>query len=248
MSSGLRWLRWSGLALSSGLLAAAPRPIVVELFTSQGCNSCPPADALLGELTRQDDVLALAFHVQYWDGLGWSDRFGLPQAALRQQQYVRALSLGSGFTPQVVIDGRESQVGSNRVSINAGLRRQRAATRPGVNIGLRIEAGAIQVDVGTAADAALPATSVAEVVLVSYRARAETDIPRGENSGHKLAEFQIVRAIRLLGTWRGQALHYEIRPETVPPDATHLAVLLQQRDQGGFFGANSLVLHPARAD
>jgi hypothetical protein len=86
--------------------SAEGRPAVVELFTSEGCSSCPAAELYTAELAQRSDVLVLAFHVDYWDSLGWSDRFGLAQAALRQRGYAQALRLSSVFTPQVVIDGR----------------------------------------------------------------------------------------------------------------------------------------------
>ncbi len=90
---------------------------MVELFTSQGCSSCPPADTYLGELTQRRDVLALAFHVDYWDDLGWRDRFGLPDAVERQRAYAKALRLSTVYTPQVVIDGQDDFVGSDVKSI-----------------------------------------------------------------------------------------------------------------------------------
>ena len=96
-------------------------PVVVELFTSQGCSSCPPAEALLGELVSRPDVVALSFHVDYWDSLGWRDGFSIPEAARRQSRYVAALGLSSAFTPQVVIDGHRSFVGSDRRGILAAL-------------------------------------------------------------------------------------------------------------------------------
>ena len=100
----------------------SPRgPAVVELYTSQGCSSCPPADALLGELSQMPNVLALAFHVDYWDSIGWRDHFALPTAVRRQQQYVETLGLSSAFTPQVVVDGRSSFVGSDKRRILAAI-------------------------------------------------------------------------------------------------------------------------------
>ena len=107
-------LTGTALAGTAGVAGAAPalRPAVVELFTSQGCSSCPPADTLLGELASRNDVLALAFHVDYWDELGWRDRFELPQAAQRQSQYARRLGRSSVYTPQLVIDGREDLPGA----------------------------------------------------------------------------------------------------------------------------------------
>ena len=100
----------------------SPRgPAVVELYTSQGCSSCPPADALLGELSQMPNVLALAFHVDYWDSIGWRDHFALPTAVQRQYRYVEILGLSSAFTPQAVVDGRSSFVGSDRRRILAAI-------------------------------------------------------------------------------------------------------------------------------
>src|SRR5271170_1584198 len=103
------------MLISSGV-RAEPRPAVVELFTSEGCSSCPPAETYVGELAQRPGVLALSFHVDYWDDLGWRDRFGIPEATPRQRAYARAMSLSSVYTPQVVIDGHEDFVGSDRRS------------------------------------------------------------------------------------------------------------------------------------
>src|SRR6267378_2009368 len=104
---------------------AQPRPVVVELFTSEGCSSCPPAEAYVGELSQRSDVLALSFHVDYWDDLGWRDRFALGQAVERQRIYARVLNRSSVYTPQLVIDGRDDYVGSDRTAIGRSLSRNR---------------------------------------------------------------------------------------------------------------------------
>src|SRR5579862_9988408 len=100
---------------------AQSRPAVVELFTSEGCSSCPPAEAYVGELARQKDVLALAFHVDYWDDLGWKDPFSLKMSTERQYTYSRVLGHSSVYTPQVVIDGKDEFVGTDRRRIGAAL-------------------------------------------------------------------------------------------------------------------------------
>src|ERR1700740_3591459 len=102
------------LALGVASAGAGERPILVELFTSEGCSSCPPADALLAELAGRPDVLALSFHVDYWDRLGWKDPFSSPAATLRQQRYAELLGLAAVYTPQIVIDGKWQTVGSDR--------------------------------------------------------------------------------------------------------------------------------------
>src|SRR5690348_4653604 len=96
---------------------AAPRPIVVELFTSQGCSSCPPADALLNELAQRPDVVALGFHVDYWDYLGWKDPLSAPGSTQRQRDYARLLNQPTIYTPEMVIDGHLQLVGSDRTAV-----------------------------------------------------------------------------------------------------------------------------------
>ena len=113
-------------AFSSGMAQAAERPVVVELFTSQGCSSCPPANAFLNELSKQpSDVLALAFHVTYWDYLGWKDPFSLQLATDRQAQYGRRFGDGS-YTPEIVVDGAAGLVGSERDEVNSAIEIGRA--------------------------------------------------------------------------------------------------------------------------
>src|SRR5450755_3061304 len=125
----------------TGAVDAQSRPVAVELFTSEGCSSCPPAEAYLGELAQRPEVLALAYHVDYWDDLGWHDRFGLPQAVQRQRAYARALGLSSVYTPQAVVDGQGNFTGSDRRSIAKALEKPRS----GVPISLSTSGGEVVV-------------------------------------------------------------------------------------------------------
>ncbi len=223
-----------GLLSATALAApAAPRPVVVELYTSQGCSSCPPAEALLGELTRDPNVLALAFHVDYWDGLGWPDRFASAAATARQQGYARALHLASPYTPQVVIDGQTDRVGSDR----SGIRRALASGRSGVPVGLTQRGDTLAIDLPDAG-----AGASADVTLYAYLEQARSAIGRGENAGRTLQEFHIVRSSSLLGHWQGEAQRFTVPAARLPPDATGVAVLVQQPGPGPVLGAASLVL------
>jgi len=111
------------LLLSATASAAETRPVVVELFTSQGCSSCPPADRLLGELAKRGDVVALGFHITYWDGPAWRDPFSRPASTQRQQTYDNRLTGGQVYTPQMVVDGTIDVIGSDRLSVPAPRRR-----------------------------------------------------------------------------------------------------------------------------
>jgi len=204
------------------------RPVVVELYTSQGCSSCPPADALLGELAGASNVIALAFHVDYWDSIGWRDRFSMPEATQRQRGYVERLNLSTAFTPQAVIDGRESFVGSDRRRIMAAL----AAAPEAIPVTLDIARGELNVLIAEASD-----RGAFDVNLVAYLPQASTAIGRGENSGRTLAEFNIVRQFRRLGTWTGHQSAFQVPLASFPPDATRVAVLIQRQGQGSIEGA-----------
>jgi hypothetical protein len=224
------------LWLAAGAANAAPqlRPAVVELFTSEGCSSCPPAESYIGELAQRGDVLALAYHVDYWDDLAWRDRFALSQATRRQSLYAQALRRSSVYTPQIVVDGRSDYVGSDRSAVGRALSGQRT----GAPLAVSVRNSEAVVELGSQAGA-VPA----EVVLVAYLRKAVSAIGRGENAGRTLQEFAIVRALRPLGRWSGQAQTFRAPLASLPPDATDVAVLVQGVGQGPIVGAASAALH-----
>jgi hypothetical protein len=204
-------------------LARTPaRPIVVELFTSEGCSSCPPAEALLRRLAVSDaTLLPLAFHVTYWDRLGWRDPFSLPAATARQRAYARHTDSRTVYTPQMIIDGRYEAVGSDERAVGRALRAAAAGMPPPPP--LRIAAGDGQVVVELGAAAGLPPGTV---LLLGYDREHRSSIGRGENTGLTLLEANIVRALVPLGTWRGEAL----RLQRACPAGERLAVLVQAGD------------------
>jgi hypothetical protein len=217
------------LLLCLALLFAAPagaQPLtVIELFTSQGCNSCPPADALLGELAARPDVLALSLHVDYWNRLGWPDPFSAAWITARQRAYARTFGAGSIYTPQAVANGRAHAVGSDRRAVEDMIRRQ------------RIGAITAQVSPGRAvlAVTAAPATA-ASLVAVDYSARETTAIQRGENAGRSLTYHHVVRRIVPVADWPAAALTLEA---DLPPLAPGLqrALLLQAGSEGAILAA-----------
>jgi hypothetical protein len=219
------------LLLAASLATAQSRPTVVELYTSEGCSSCPPAEAQVGRLAKQDDILALAFHVDYWDDLGWRDRFGLPESVVRQRQYAHTLHLPSIYTPQLVIDGQRDLVGGGAGIGNAGGR------KPGVPLDVSVHDGNLLVTL-----AARQPQAPCDVLLLSYLPEATSKVTRGENAGRELHDFNIVRSVRNLGGWQGEARTFSVPVSSVATDATAVAVLVQQRDQGPIIGAATRTL------
>lgn len=207
---------------------AGPRPVVVELFTSQGCSSCPPAEAYVGKLSARSDVLALAFHVDYWDDLGWRDRFALSQSTARQHIYARKLGRSSVYTPQLIVDGRDDHVGSDGGAIAKAL----SLNRDGAPVRVSLHDTELLVELG-----ASPNATPGEVVLIAYLRHAVSAIGRGENAGRTLEEFNIVRAFHSLGAWKGQVQSFRVPVSSLPPDATDVAVLVQTPGQGPIIGA-----------
>jgi hypothetical protein len=231
----LRILLWlCGLAGGSCLAAPpVPRPAVLELFTSEGCSSCPPAEALLGELAGQPGVLALAFHVDYWNSLGWTDRFALPEATARQARYVTALGLASAYTPQLVLDGRTDLLGTDR----AGVVRELRTTRAGVAILITRQDAQLQITLP-----AQPDVPDATVSLFAFAAEAVSPVTRGENAGRTLHEFNIVRTSLALGRWHGESRRFSVPERLLSGDATAVAVLVQRAPQGPILAAASYLV------
>lgn len=230
----------SALLVLSGFSAsaettAAPTPVVLELFTSQGCNSCPPADALLGELRNQPGVIALAFHVDYWDGLGWRDPYGMPESARRQRGYAQAMHSNNVFTPQLIVNGRKSVIGSYRSAVNAEINAARQADM--VPIKAAITNGQLNVMLAPRSD-----HSRFNVNVVAYLPEATTSVAHGENAGRALKEFNVVRALRTLGVWEGTQNKFTLPISALPADVSQLAILIQDVDQGQIVGATLLPL------
>ncbi|MBB4200499.1 hypothetical protein CCR94_02610 [Rhodoblastus sphagnicola] len=209
-----------GLAATSGVVAAAGRPIIVELFTSQGCSSCPPANANLIEISRRPDVLALSFAVTYWDRLGWKDIFGKPEFTARQYDYEPALGESGPFTPQIVVEGRNSAVGANLQEVEALIAAQQAEAGPLVHLGKeRANIGAGKAPEGGA-----------DVWLVRYEPEViNVPVKRGENSDRTLPHGHVVRSLTRIGGWSGMPADFTF---AAPAGGLRTAILLQ-RPKGG---------------
>jgi hypothetical protein len=213
------------LSLLAGPARAVDRPVVVELFTSQGCSSCPPAEQVLLELDdKEPNLLALAFHVDYWDRLGWTDPYSSREATDRQRSYQRLIGSEQIYTPQMVVDGRTDALGSDREAVAAALHGARTAGQASVPISVTRSGDALDVRVGAG-------SGRGRAVLVGYDPRRETPVRRGENAGRTIMQANVVRSFTVLGEWTGRDTAFR----ATVPEGQRLTVLLQA-PSGEFLG------------
>jgi hypothetical protein len=210
------------LLAASASVAAPPAaaPVVVELYQSQGCSSCPPADAVLNALAARSDVIALNFAVTYWDQLGWKDTFAKPAYTARQWDYARSGGRGNVSTPQMIVGGRTAIVGSRPAEVDAVIARARAGQS---GPAILVNGTTIGIPAGKTSE---PAT----LWLVRYDPRTiPVAIRAGENGGRTIPHRNIVRDLVPLGTWNGAAKRFTL-PPAVPGMGT---ALLLQAGRGG---------------
>jgi hypothetical protein len=221
--------------------------VVVELYTSQGCSSCPAADAFLGELLEmRDDILGLEFHVDYWDNLGWKDRFSSPESTARQRAYAKTLGLSYVYTPQMVIQGSANEVGSDKMAVLAAV--ESAHQRQAIHLDIAVTAnddGGVDISIPAAAgaDAGAPAT----VWLINFDRHFVTEITAGENNGRKMNNNHVVRGHKAVGTWTGAALNISVGADQLAGAVSSdgCAILVQSGKHGPIIGAAMLWLDEA---
>ncbi|MDF2231328.1 DUF1223 domain-containing protein [Albimonas sp. CAU 1670] len=224
-----------GMAPAQDADAAAPLT-VVELFTSQGCSSCPPADELLAELAARPDVLALSLHVDYWDYLGWKDAFAMPAFTKRQVAYGEAAGARSVYTPQMIVQGDARMVGSHRDKVLAAVAAAAGRPRP-AEIRIRELGEGLEVRVRP-----LVADAPAGVLwFVTFHNPEPIMIPKGENAGREVAYRNVARSWMKLGRWdgSGEAVYAAPAPSGDAPGAG-VAVILQQGYVGPVLAAARL--------
>lgn len=219
----------AGEPLNKAGLPDAPRPVVVELYTSQGCNSCPPADKLAGELAKLPGILPLSFHVDYWDYIGWRDPFALPGNAKRQKEYARALKSRFVYTPQMVVDGHLDAAGHRQRAVYGAIDRA-SKDLPAVDVTIEAETGLVRIPAGEAPSGG------ASIWLAIFDDKHTTEIKRGENAGKTLNYFNVVRGFYAIGHWQGEALEIPL-DLTRARDNDGCAVLLQSGTNGRILGA-----------
>lgn len=221
------------LAAWPGIGFAQTQPVVVELYTSQGCAACPPADALIEHLADRDDVIALALHVDYWDYIGWADIFADPKFSARQKAYARKAGRASVYTPQMIIEGLDEVKGSSTMQAMGAIQDHlRSRTFPAqIDIALAPTTGGALI---LQAQARSPLARKADVQLVRYMDSATVDILGGENDGRRITYRNIVTAWDVIGEWDGQTPFVrQIRLDGTDP----VVVIIQEQGLGQILGA-----------
>jgi hypothetical protein len=214
--------------------AAQRRQIVIELFTSQGCSSCPPADALLGKLAERKDVLAMSLPITYWDMLGWKDTLATEANTRRQKAYAATMGRGGIYTPQMIVDGVTDVIGSRESQVENAIAARTADMR-NVPITLTITPDTLHIAISVGAERS---GGEATVWLFHILGHANVHITAGENEGRDLSYHNIVRDVRAIGIWKGQPLSLELpRADSLTAPSDVVAVVLQEGGYGRIIGA-----------
>lgn len=243
VNAGLGALALSGFVPAAHAQADLKTPVVIELFTSQGCSSCPPADRLLEKLARKPNVIALTLPVDYWDYIGWKDTLASPAFTARQKAYARTRGDGHVYTPQVIIDGLQHGVGSNYAAVKT-LARTLLGRRGALQVKMKtsIQNGKVICELGPAADTS-PKT--ADLWLIRIVKSRSVKIGRGENTGRTVNYVNVVRSMVRVGAWQGKSKTIEIAANIVKKgDAEGWILLLQN----GGSNRPGVILAASKAD
>jgi hypothetical protein len=236
------------LSLCAISVGAGPvrRPVVVELYTSQGCASCVPADALLAKLTKRADVIPMSLSVTYWDMLGWKDTLASETYTRRQKAYAEAMGHSAVYTPQIIVDGTSDIVGSREQAVLAAIdSRARSGDGDDVPVSLRETPDSLHIAIGATADRGIktPAT----VWMFHLKSAATVAIGGGENDGHTMTYHNVVGDLKAVGQWKGEPLAIDLPRsgmEGLPHDG--VIVTVQSGGYGKVVGA-AMLSHPAFA-
>lgn len=248
-------LPWSGLRHGLAVLAvfvglglassaqAEPRLTVVELYTSQGCPACPAADTLLGDLADRPNILALSFHVDYWDYIGWADPFANEVYSARQQRYLEQLHLPYVYTPQMVVDGTLHASGNRRHEVESNIEDAHDQKQGRVAVTVtRISDDQVRIQI-PGSDALY--RGAADIMLVRFDEKHVTDVTRGENKGKTLTNHNVVRLLRPVADWNGEPVDMVMRLQDIGgADPAYCAIFVQERGQGRILGAAAVDMRP----
>lgn len=229
------------MALAAGVAAAedrVERGLIVELFTSQACMYCPPADALLGDLDARDGVIGLSLNVPYWDFYGWRDHLARPEHQARQKAYQMRIGDGQPYTPQMVVQGRGSAQGNRPRQVDHAIAAAMSAT-PAPAIALKRSGATLVITApaavtATSCDAATPC----DILLIGFDHPQKVEIGGGDNRDKAITYHNVVRTMRRLGAWAGAAERLEAR---IDPALRGYAVLLQEPKGGPIIAAAAII-------
>ena len=220
--------------LARPAIAAASRPVIVELFTSQGCSSCPPADAFLKTVKDKPGIIALSYHVDYWDYLGWRDTLGSAEFSQRQYDYAHSRGDKNIYTPQTVINGANHFVGSQRSAVSDGIADAQSSTA-GQWVEIAMSDNKTDVTINIAAG---EPTKEATLWLMAFASSITTEIKKGENAGSTVDYYNVVRKMVPAGMWHGEATKIVLpKSSVIPGDCKGWAALLQRGNVGPVIGA-----------
>ena len=227
----------TALLVAGGAVAGrASEVAVIELFTSQGCSSCPKADALLTTYAARDGIIALSYNVDYWDYLGWKDTLASPAHTQRWRDYAKARGDGQVYTPRAIVNGLGHAIGSKAKRIDAAIA-ETAPTLAGRRPSLTITRDAATFEISIGANAVKPGKP-ATVWVASVRERVTVPIKRGENVGSTITYVNVVRALQAVGTWTGEPALIKVPESAVRADASdRYAVLVQESSTGPMLAA-----------
>lgn len=221
-------------------------PVVVELFTSQGCSDCPPADRLLAEIAQHRDVIALTLPITYWDMLGWKDTFATDANTQRQKAYARMMNHSGIYTPQMIVDGIQDVVGNQRDKVFAAIAQRGGVDEKSDNVPIAIATSDDRIEIAIAGSPGRARGDV-RVWLMQTRSQARVDVDEGENRGRTLFYVNLVRRIKEVGRWNGGPMIIDLPLALREDDRDGLVVILQSRAYGPIIGA-AMVQSPDRAD
>src|ERR1700694_684000 len=241
--------RWSG-ALGVCAIVAIIRPAhaepraVVELFTSQGCSSCPPADQIIGELAKDPALIALSMPIDYWDYLGWKDTLADARFSARQKAYSQMRGDREVYTPQVVVNGSAHVIGSDRAGIESAIAKKADGV---MSVPVSMTLSGKQINISVAASGEGPAAAHGEVWICSISKAVPISIGRGENSGREITYHNVVRNLLKVGDWDGSSGSWTVPLENISHEGVDAAVVYVQdgnRDRpGAMLGAAYTSLH-----
>jgi hypothetical protein len=210
------------------------QPVLAELFTSQGCSSCPEADQIWSNLQSRNDVVALSFNIDYWDYIGWKDTLARHENTLRQQAYAKDMPSRQVYTPQVIVDGVDDVVGNERAKLVTAIDRRVASSRgKRLPVSLSTSGNVVHVKIGAGA------AGEAAVIWVAHTSSSKTvKIGRGENAGRAMTYTNVVRDFSQAGAWNGQAVVLDVPARGASPaDSDGVAVWVQAKEHGKVLGA-----------